>query len=183
MMSLFKPLSGNFNDPFALLMSCHHNVLRFSALLEKVARKIEDDEVGDDVSLAARRVLEYFDTAAPLHHQDEEEDLLPLLSERAFDMQSSMLEKIQSWRERLDTEHHKADQLWQRIRQSLIIIAEGGRATIPEVETFVQLERSHVAFEDGEIFLWASQFLSSEDRLQLGKSMAARRGVKLDSAE
>ncbi len=175
MIQIGNQLADSFDDPLALLMSFHHQVLRFSWLLEHIARELPKRGNSPDLQTAAGNVLECFDEAAALHHQDEDIDLLPLLLERTVGTGSE--EKVAAWCERVRDEHSRVNDLWDDIRKDLLAIHSGTGERLCPVDRFADLERRHVAFEDGEIFLWASQVLSAEDKEKLGRAMAARRGV------
>lgn len=173
-------LAHNFNDPFALLMSFHHQVLRFSALLERIARELPAQGNTPDLQTAAGKVLDCFDEAASWHHQDEDIDVLPRLLTRSAGTEHEA--NVRAWQKKIRDEHTQIDTLWAGIREDLLAIQSGTGAHLRPVERFVHLERDHVAFEDGEIFLWASQFLSAVDKETLGKTMAERRGVPWPAA-
>lgn len=175
MTQIENQLVDSFDDPLARLMSFHHQVLRFSWLLERIARELPEQGNSPDLQTAAGNVLECFDEAATLHHQDEDIDLLPLLLERTVGTERE--EKVLLWCEKVHDEHNRIDDLWNDIREDLLAVRAGTGERLRPVDRFTELERRHVAFEDGEIFLWASQLLSTTDKAALGKAMAARRGV------
>jgi hypothetical protein len=68
-----------FEQPFAMLEACHERVQRTLALLARLRVHVREQGADENARQAARDVLRYFDMAAPLHHEDEELHVFPLL--------------------------------------------------------------------------------------------------------
>ena len=68
-----------FDTPFEMLEACHERVERSLDLLARLCSYLHDHACDDTARQAARDVLRYFDIAAPLHHEDEELHVFPLL--------------------------------------------------------------------------------------------------------
>lgn len=153
------PIPG-FDDPLALLAGCHERILRYSAWLDAlVRREVEAAEVGP-------RIHHYFTTAGVYHHQDEEEDLFPLL------LPHGMGDLVKH----LHAEHERLDQLWAECALCLETLSPAaGRAAAQ----FAALSVEHVQCENERILPLAAQVLTVAERAQLGAAMARRRGVSL----
>lgn len=78
-MNFFDTRSVTFDDPIEMLYACHGKVRRFCQQVEMLPGYIAEHGRNDVVLQAVAQISRYFDVAAPLHHQDEEEDFFPLL--------------------------------------------------------------------------------------------------------
>ena len=120
-------------------------------------------------------MLRYFDTAGTLHHQDEDEDLFPLLRRRAA---VEGRPEIAAAIEELEREHETMDAQWKRLRERLLAIAEGeARLDREEVARFAWLYRRHMDRESAAVLPFARETLDAAARAELGARMAARRGA------
>ena len=172
MPSLFESPAASFDDPIALLSACHDRVRHYAALLLKLADYLPEHGADIQARQAATSILRYFDIAAPLHHQDEEEDLFPALSARGdealrFLIGISMLE-----------EHDELAELWREVRVILQSIEAGQSVALPRelAERFAKRYPEHAAIEDERIYPLAAKLLTHEELTAIGKRMAARRG-------
>lgn len=76
----FNAPAVGFEAPFDMLEACHERVRRSLALLNRLVTWVDEHGHDDMSRSAASDVLRYFNLAAPLHHQDEELHVFPLLS-------------------------------------------------------------------------------------------------------
>lgn len=176
MPDFFDSPAASFDDPIALLMACHERVRHYSALLLKLAGYLPEHGADVQARQAATSILRYFDIAAPLHHQDEEDDLFPLLAERGDDslrllLGVSMLE-----------EHVELANLWREVRVILQAIESGEIVELPLAlaERFASRYPEHALIEDERIYPLAEKFLSKNELALLGARMAARRKVEFN---
>ena len=166
-----------FDQPLDVLLVCHGRFEKQCATLEKLLTHLPQHGSDGEAQQAARAILNYFDTAAVHHHDDEERNLFPLL-ERAG--QGEWCEVV----ELLTGEHDDLAQLWRALRPPLQAIAEGEAAALNDnhARRFIALNRSHIVFENERVFPLARQILSAADLHSLGCAMAARRGVSYPAA-
>ena len=75
----FGGAAVGFDTPFEMLEACHERVQRSLDLLQRLTDYLHTHACDDSARQAARDVLRYFDMAAPLHHEDEELHVFPLL--------------------------------------------------------------------------------------------------------
>ena len=70
---------------------------------------------------------------------------------------------------------------WDELRVVLLRLADGVYAPLPEtlVERFIGSHVTHIAIEETDLLPLASQLLNTRQMMQLGRSMAERRGVQL----
>ena len=169
------PAAG-LDEPFELLDACHERVKRSLALLLKLIAHAEQHGPDAQAAEAARDVLRYFSLAAPLHHEDEERHLLPLLyaSERAELVEAA---------EQMAADHRTFRALWAELAIGLQTLADGQLPDLPrlrrEAESFAALHASHLALEDKLVFPAAASLAEPATRQAMSEDMAARRGVNL----
>lgn len=171
MANLFAEPAASFDDPIALLMACHDRVRHYATLTLRLAEHLPVHGADARAREAAKSIVRYFDVAAPLHHQDEEEDLFPLLAERGDDA----LRKLAGVT--MFAEHVELAQLWQQVRARLVAIAAGESSELPLdlAHDFSQRYPAHAQVEDDQIYPHAASLLSADELIELGKRMAARR--------
>jgi len=166
------PELPDFDDPLGVLRACHERMLAHCNLLRKLPGHIADSGVDDEVRSAIRRIVTYFSTSAVHHHQDEEQDLFPILNRQSLKLADIVY--------RLKQDHEKLDQLWQQLSADL-----NKPAALPEnaafaahIEDFCDAYTSHIAAENEELLSMAQHILSHKQLQELGKSMARRRGLR-----
>ncbi len=149
-------------------------MLGLCELLERLPAWIAEHGVDDDAVSASQRVTRYFTTAARLHHQDEEQDLFPLLRQETT--MTTLITELQQDHQRLeDLWQSLADQLEPTVRQ---YSAASGLADA--IATFCQAYRRHIEREDTELLPRARELLDAQQCAALGTRMAARRGHDAD---
>ncbi len=164
-----SPAPG-FDDPLAMLAACHERILRQCETLEKLAAHLRSAGLTPEARVAASEVHRYFTTAGRHHHQDEEQDLFPLLRSDA-----SLAGLIDA----LAADHLRMEALWQGLEPLLAapdsIHDLDGFAV--QVAAFNALYARHIGRENGELLPRARELLPAAVLAVLGARMAARRGV------
>jgi hemerythrin-like domain-containing protein len=168
-------LPGNlpgFDEPLALLRACHSRILDHCDLLETVAARLREGTVDDTTRDAARKVVSYFGTSARQHHQDEEQDLFPLLIRQSL----KLAELIHG----LKQAHTELDALWAALEPELKRFpnVSDQDAFIEQVSRYCELNREHIKRENMEFLPLADSSLSSRQLKDIGVAMAGRRGVR-----
>lgn len=175
----------DFDDPVGLLRACHGRVTHFAELALRLADHPTDSAPGEAVQQAAGKVLRYFDQAAPLHHADEEEDLLPRLRQRLGDRQTTA--ELAGLLAGLAGEHGELHDRWQALRPFLVELQQGRPVATDAyreaAEAFHAAEMDHVNREDTHLLPAAEAHLTAADRDALGRAMARRRGVGQNSRD
>lgn len=163
----------DFQNPLAALRDCHVRIEERLGALEGLVEHLVNRGADATAQSTAKDVLRYFDTAGTWHHQDEDEDLFPLLRELAARQGRS---EIAAVIEELEREHGTMLGLWRALRDSLERVAQGEPRLDPEpVERFAWLYRRHMDRESAAVLPFATQALSSQTLAALGERMAARR--------
>ena len=83
-MQILEPQQfATWNEPIDMLYACHSKVKRFCKQLTILPGYLEKNGVNQAVLNDVKTILQYFNHAAPLHHDDEEKDFFPALIEKA----------------------------------------------------------------------------------------------------
>ena len=163
------PSGPSFDQPLEMLEACHDKIRRFCDQLEKLPAYVAEHGVNEAVINTVDAVVRYFDIAGPQHHQDEEDELFPLLWQKV----PAALPRL----EQLQAEHGYLLSRWQAIRDDLLALRNGDAGAISRIDIidFVRLYREHAAMEEKWLFPLAAASLSEEEMLTAGQHMAARR--------
>jgi pyridoxamine 5'-phosphate oxidase len=175
--SLFDP-APDFDQPVAVLKHCHDRIRKQLKTLQQLAGPAGDQAGADAVRQAAAAVLRYFEKAAPQHHEDEEQDLLPMLAASARGADAALLTELTP---QVLQEHHEMDAVWQRLQPQLAALAEGrpGKLAGADVEQYSQLYLRHMEKEENHIAPMAKRLFSDDQMRRLGNAMRTRRGIPL----
>jgi len=164
----------SFDQPLEMLATCHERIEEKLVALEQLVPHLEKHGSDTEARALAQAVLRYFDTAGVFHHQDEDQDLFPLLRTRAAAQGRT---EIAAAIEELEREHETMDAQWRRLRQRLLAIVEGEpRIAAEDVTRFAWLYRRHMEREGAAVLPFAREALDADERAELGARMAARRG-------
>jgi len=170
----FSAPAVGFEQPFAMLEACHERVQRTLGLLGRLREHVRQQGVDNDARQAARDVLRYFDIAAPLHHQDEELHVFPLLLAQATPEVKDLVSQLQRDHVAMTTD-------WAAARAALQAMVDGGSTgfTPPQeaaLDRFAARYDAHIAAEEGVAYPAAARLLAPEALAAMGREMAARRG-------
>jgi hemerythrin-like domain-containing protein len=162
-----------FRDPLAFLRADYGRQLRLCNLLDAFTEKLE----AEPVKPLASALLAYLKEDLPFDSEDKETDLLPALERRCE--ADDGLEEI---RRQLAREHELNNDLAAFMVDDLEALADGRSLTNPvrlvnNVREFSETQRRHVTWEDRVLLPLARQRLTPEDLAEIGRSMAARRGI------
>jgi hemerythrin-like domain-containing protein len=167
------PAAG-VDQPFELLAACHDRVRRSLDLLQRLVAHAGEHGADDQAASAARDVLRYFSLAAPLHHEDEERHLLPLL-------RASGEPALAEAADRMAADHVAFRAQWPAIAAGLQALADGTLPDLPALAAaarrFAELHASHLSLEDTLAIPAAAARAAPADREAMSADMAARRGA------
>lgn len=168
MRPLLQPVTPSIEDPLELLKACHDKVRRFSALVPRLRDHVAQHGADAQAQEAARSILRYFEMAAPLHHDDEEQDLFPAL--RALGQTN-----LNRHMDELQAEHADLAGLWLQVRPWLQATAAGQALACPDAaDTFAQRYPAHAQREEDEVYP-AAVGLDEACLRRISAAMVARR--------
>jgi len=166
-----SPEVPSFDDPLGLLRACHERMLANCDTLDKLVPHLREKGLDDEARSAITRVVNYFSTSAVHHHEDEEQDLFPLLNGQSLKL-AEMIFKLKQ-------DHKQLEKLWQQLSADLK--QDSTLVDNPDFEAHVTLfctaYREHIDMENRELLFMAQHSLSSRQLEDMGRSMAKRRGV------
>ncbi len=159
-----------FDDPLEMLRACHGRIQSQCSTLNKLLEHLPQHGCDMQAQQAARAILRYFDTAGRHHHNDEEQDLFPLLLATSSNEGHALVA-------RLLEEHKLMDAAWQQLRANLTGVADGTSASLDAAVTehFIAVYDRHIALENSKLLPLAEKLLMVSQLETLGKSMAVRR--------
>ncbi|MDD2713744.1 MAG: hemerythrin domain-containing protein [Simplicispira sp.] len=164
-----------FDTPFEMLEACHERVQRTLALLQKLCDYLHDHACDDSARQAARDVLRYFDVAAPLHHEDEELHVFPLLLAQGTPAVVAHVRQLQQ-------DHESMAAHWQDARARLLALADGQSSAFSvqdeaAFQLFVQGYGAHIDTEETVVYPAARALISDAALQHMGQEMRQRRGA------
>ena len=166
------PEMPDFNDPLGLLRACHERMLAQCDTLEKLPAHIAGNGVDAEARSAISNAVKYFSTSAVHHHQDEEEDLFPLLQHQSLKLADMIFRARQ--------EHEQLETLWKSL--ATIFKKPGDLEQNPQfpaqLQQFCELYRAHIKFEDEDLLAMAEHIISQRQFEDMGDAMARRRGLR-----
>lgn len=163
----------DFRDPIEAMYRAHARNFEFC---ERLVQLAEDQGAGESARVAAS-LLDYLNKDFPIHLADEEEDLFPLLKQRA-----ASNERLASMIELLIMEHRNDIEYGRGLQEPLRAIADGERPADPTLfahhaRAYRMLQHRHQAMENNFVLPLAEECLSADDKAELGRRMAARHGL------
>ncbi|MEO5733297.1 MAG: hemerythrin domain-containing protein [Rubrivivax sp.] len=183
--SAATPLPGHrapavgFEAPLEMLSACHGRIDDQCALLQRLLTHVRSHGVDSQACDAALAVIRYFDTAAVLHHADEEQNLFPALLES---MAASDPVCLRQLTQDLATQHRELEARWRRVRASLQRLVDQRDAAAldgDDIDRLVTGYKSHIETEERELLPMAARLLGTAQLDEVGRAMRERRGVVL----
>lgn len=160
---------AGFAAPYEMLEACHDKVLRMLDLLERLQRHLLERGADESAAQAARDVMRYFDVAAPLHHDDEERHVFPLLLASGNPDWMTLAARLQQ-------DHRDMAPAWAALRQQLVQVA-AGQALPLDCQGFAILYRAHLRAEDQQAYPAARERGTEAHTQAMSEDMMRRRGL------
>jgi len=177
MNELLPDTAPDFDQPVAVLKHCHGRIRKQLATLEKLLAHLPEHGADQQARQAAAAVLKYFEKAAHLHHDDEEQDLIPMLRAVAQGEDAATLQALAPV---ILQDHKDMDAMWQDLHEQLTAIADGSGTQISSstVQRFSQRYLNHMEREESTMAPMAVRLFSPQQMAQLGQAMQRRRGIE-----
>lgn len=166
MMDLFNTPAAGFDQPTAMLRACHGKVQRFCSQLDRLAGYLKEHGCNEVVLQSVAQIRHYFNVAAPLHHQDEEEDFFPLLAHHAPESAAVIAA--------LEAEHGELHALWRTLDAHLAALPGQPEADEALIARFTAAYARHIPQEEA-LFDLGESVIPADDLARIGRNMAARR--------
>jgi pyridoxamine 5'-phosphate oxidase len=178
---LFDSVPG-FDQPIAVLKHCHDKIRKQLTTLQNLLGHLGQNGNTPEAQQAAKAVLQYFNKAAHLHHDDEEQDLMPMLQVTAKGEDAALLATLVP---EILADHQRMDQAWLTLRPELDAIAAGTDSQLSHdgVRDYIAAYQAHMAKEEGQLAPMAKRLFSAQQMEQLGTAMQRRRGIAPDAPE
>jgi len=176
----FRSPGASFDDPVEMWLACHERVRRFASMLGRLRVHMVSAGADEEARASAVSIRRYFNEAAPRHHEDEEADMFPRLSERCTATDAAVLATI----ERVQAEHVDMTAVWNELDAVLARISAGDAAPLAGelVDRFASIYDAHIAAEEKVLLPAMRRLLGSADWQAIGVAMARRRGVDWNDA-
>lgn len=176
MNTLLPEPAPDFDQPVAVLKHCHGRIRKQLATMEKLLSHLPEHGADEQARQAASAILKYFDKAAHLHHDDEEQDLLPMLLAVAQGEDAATLQALVPV---ILQEHKDMDAMWQDLHEQLTAVADGSGTHLSAsiVRRFVQSYLGHMEREEGMVAPMALRLFGPDQMARLGTAMRRRRGL------
>jgi pyridoxamine 5'-phosphate oxidase len=173
--TLFEP-APDFDQPIAVLKHCHERIRKQLRTLQNLLEHLPTFGANLDAEQGAKAILRYFNQAAPNHHADEEQDLMPMLQKTAVAEDAALLSGLLP---EIMQEHQQMDALWQVLSPQLEQIASGASASLSasDAQRFAALYTAHMEKEETHIAPMAKRLFSTEQMAHLGAAMRRRRAI------
>lgn len=168
------PIPENlFRSPVDYLAADHYRQHLVCQFLDEIVLAAGAANVARLAGLA----LGYLEHDMPRHIADEEEDLFPLLRQRA-----KPEHRIDSVIARLTAEHAHDEGLSAEVCAGLRRLAKGEAVPAPAefsrvVASYAESHRRHLGWEEDVVMPLARRLLSGQDMAAMGRRMAERHGA------
>ncbi|MEQ1686855.1 MAG: hemerythrin domain-containing protein [Burkholderiaceae bacterium] len=170
----FDAPAVGFEQPFEMLEACHERVRRSLALLERLVGHVEAHGHDAQSRSAAADVLRYFELAAPLHHDDEERHVFPLLEQCGDGALEAATVGLRS-------DHARMEALWALLRVALGSWAAlntpqaAAAPTRQQAQAFGSLYAGHLRVEETLVFPAARSRIGPTQMAHMSADMQRRR--------
>lgn len=165
-----------------MLKHCHDKIRKQLTTLQNLLGHLGQNGNTPEAQQAAKAVLQYFNKAAHLHHDDEEQDLMPMLQATATGEDAALLATLVP---EILADHQRMDQAWLTLRPELDAIAAGTDSQLSHdgVRDYAAAYQAHMTKEEGQLAPMAKRLFSAQQMEQLGTAMQRRRGIAPDAPE
>lgn len=167
--SLSRTDAPSFDEPLEMLLACHGRVRDFCRQLDALPAHLSAHGLDDAARNSIAGIVRYFDIAGPAHHQDEEDELFPIVR----DSLPHTLPRL----ERLRDEHLYLQQTWLQIRANLLALTDAQPQLLDtlSISAFTTLYREHAQVEEEWLFPTVAGLFSQAQLRTAGQRMAKRR--------
>jgi len=181
--TLNAPAEHTFAEPLGLMSDCHRRVEQFLGVILALAESAHGGPLDAEQSAALEKALRYFRSAAPMHTADEEESLFPRMRACGgpeIETALAQIAGLEADHKVAEEAHRVVDELASRWLRDDHLDAEDSANLRKQAISLREIYGQHIALEDDVIFPLAGRTLDAEALAEVGREMAARRGVDPD---
>jgi hemerythrin-like domain-containing protein len=171
---------NSFTNPIGLMADCHRRIKKFLSLMITVMRQTHGGRLQANQQAAFEIALRYFAEAAPKHTLDEEESLFPRIRKLADDGGKS-LDQLEQEHDIAEKSHHQVNSLGEKWIKQGSLSTEDARDLATALGELSVVYKKHIYIEESQIFPLASKILSNADVSAIGREMALRRNLHMDT--
>jgi pyridoxamine 5'-phosphate oxidase len=170
--------ASRIDQPLVLIATSHERIRRMVELMVRLIEHLEEFGADERAAISAQTIDEYFEDTWKRHFEDEELDLFPRVRAHLGERHGASAQRILHAIDTLIAQHRSFLPLWKRIQPSLKAVRQRSSMHLnaSAVHAFVAAYRHHLDLEEDVLTPAYRQLLTAEDLLQIGRSMAARRG-------
>jgi hemerythrin-like domain-containing protein len=167
---------AGFEDPLEVMQGLHLRLEQRAALLDRLTEHVRHHGSDADARATAGHVMRCFDEDCPMHHDDEEEDLFPMLRAATPAAEQARVGILIA---ALVAQHRDMHAVYDALRPQLAAVVDGRLGAIDQalVDRLHALCVKHVDLEEAELFPFARAHLDAAALERLGRAMAARRNA------
>lgn len=168
----------DFTQPISALKHCHDRIRKELRALAALPAQLSQHGADLEAQQSAAAIVRYFEQAAPIHHADEEEDLIPLLQASARDADAALLDLMIPV---LMAEHRDMAATWDTLQLQLkqIALAQSAELDGELVTQFSSLYAAHMDTEETHVAAMAKRLFDPAKMTLLGNAMRRRRGLPM----
>jgi len=168
---LIPESAPDFGNPLGLLRACHGKILQHCQLLVDLCTYLESHPPDEDARITCDKLYRYFSVSVIYHHQDEEQNLFPLLLSAP-----GLTQSITAVISKLKLEHYELDRLWLKFSPVLKDADLVTLAILSDQARMLQLSyEQHIEQENAILLPAAEKLLTSQQLQDLGQQMKTRR--------
>lgn len=166
-------------DPIGILDLEHYR----QSVTYTILRSLADESSSLTARADAQAVLISLKEHLPLHIADEEEDLFPALARHCAGE-----EEFERMRAQLSKEHVTDGALAKILEADLRILAAGDSLDnhtgfAAKARALAEMQERHLNWENNSLLPLAEKRLGAEELIEIGRNMAARRGMDYPEGE
>lgn len=170
------------DNPLWLLSDCHRRIEHFLDVLLRITSSRAGQSLSSDEWAAIAKAVHYFETDEPWHTADEMQSLFPrlrTLHDTTAARAQALVVELEHDQEIANAHHRMISVFCRRWLDHGYLSVVDTRTLTDRLEGLQAIYRRHIAIEDRELFPAAAYLLSSQQLLDIGREMAARRSVSL----
>jgi hemerythrin-like domain-containing protein len=171
---------SSFSNPIGLMADCHRRIKKFLSLMITIMRQTHGGALKENQQAALKIALRYFVEAAPKHTLDEEESLFPRIRKLADDGAKS-LDQLEQEHDVAERRHNQVNCLGEKWIQQGSLSVEDALELAAALGKLSVIYKKHIYMEESHVFPLASRILSNADVTAIGREMALRRNLDMDT--